>query len=66
VALSTFTLCNSHHHHLLNFSPSSAETLSPLNINSHWRIYFQGSNGEGDIENRLMDMGRREERVRCM
>ena len=23
-------------------------------------------NGETDIENRLMDMGRREERVRCM
>ena len=30
------------------------------------RIYFQGSNGETDIENRLMDMGRGEERVRCM
>ena len=30
------------------------------------RIYFQGSNGEIDIENRLMDMGRGEERVRCM
>ena len=26
------------------------------------RIYFQGSNGETDIENRLMDMERREER----
>ena len=24
------------------------------------------SNGETDIENRLMDMGRREKRVRCM
>ena len=32
----------------------------------YWRIYSQGSNGEMDIENRLMDMGRREERVRCM
>ena len=27
---------------------------------------FAGSNGETDIENRLMDMGRGEERVRCM
>ena len=31
-----------------------------------WRIYLQGSNGEADIENKLMDMGRGEERVRCM
>ena len=30
------------------------------------RIYFQGSSGETDIENRLMDMGRGEERGRCM
>ena len=30
------------------------------------RIYLQGSNAETDIENRLMDMGRGEERVRCM
>ena len=30
------------------------------------RISFQGSSGETDIENRLMDMGRGEERVRCM
>ena len=27
---------------------------------------MQGSSGEIDIENRLMYMGRREERVRCM
>ena len=27
-------------------------------------IYLQGSNGETDIENRLMDVGREEERVR--
>ena len=27
---------------------------------------LQGSNGETDIENRLMDMEREEERVRCM
>ena len=30
------------------------------------RIYLQGNNGETDIENRLMDMGRGKERVRCM
>ena len=27
---------------------------------------FTGNNGETDIENRLMDMGRGEERMRCM
>ena len=27
---------------------------------------LQGSNGETDTESRLMDMGRGEERVRCM
>ena len=27
---------------------------------------FTGHNGETDIENRLMNMGRGEERVRCM
>ena len=32
----------------------------------HWGTYLQGSSGETDIENRLMDMERREERVRCM
>ena len=32
----------------------------------YWIIYLQSSNGETDIENRLMDRGRREERVRCM
>ena len=32
----------------------------------YWRIYFQGSNGETDIENRLVDTGRGEEGVRCM
>ena len=30
------------------------------------RIYLQGSNGETDVENRLMDLGRGEERVRCI
>ena len=29
-----------------------------------WK-YLWGSNGETDIENRLMDMGRGEEKVRC-
>ena len=28
----------------------------------YWWIYLQGSNGETDIENRLMDMGRGKER----
>ena len=28
--------------------------------------YLQGSYGETDVENRLMDMGRGKERVRCM
>ena len=32
----------------------------------YWRIYLQGKGGETDIEIRLMDMGRGEERVRCM
>ena len=27
---------------------------------------FTGSSGQTDIENRLMDIGRGEERVRCM
>ena len=30
------------------------------------RIYLKGRDGETDIENRLLDMGRGEERVRCM
>ena len=30
------------------------------------RVYLQGNNGETDIENRLMDVGRGKERVRCM
>ena len=29
-------------------------------------MYLQGSNGETDIENRVMEMGRGEGRVRCM
>ena len=30
------------------------------------KVYLQVSNGETDIENRPMDMGRGEDRVRCM
>ena len=30
------------------------------------KIYLQGSNRETDMENRLVDMGKGEERVRCM
>ena len=30
------------------------------------RVYLQDNNGETDIENRLMDMGRGEEKVKCM
>ena len=30
------------------------------------RIYLQGHSGERYIENKLMDMGKKEERVRCM
>ena len=30
------------------------------------RIYLQGNSGETNIENRLMGMGRGEERMRCM
>ena len=33
---------------------------------SYWRICLQGNNGETDIENRLTDMGRGEEWMRCM
>ena len=32
----------------------------------YWRIYLQGNSGETHIENRLVDMGRGEERVRCV
>ena len=34
--------------------------------NWYLKIYLQGSNGETDMENRLVDMGKGEERVRCM
>ena len=30
------------------------------------KTYLQGNSGETDIENRLMDIGRMEERLRCM
>ena len=32
----------------------------------YWKIYLQGSSGEKDIDNRLMDTERGEERVRYM
>ena len=32
----------------------------------YWRIYLQVISGETDMENTFMDMGRGEERVRCM
>ena len=55
------------------WSESERERLTPYsntyiqNLEKwYWRIYLQGSNGETDTENRLMDMGRGEERVRCM
>ena len=33
--------------------------------NWYGRVYLQDSSGETDIETRLMDKGREEERVRC-
>ena len=45
---------------------ATSHWLSSLHRRGYWRIYLQGRNGETDIENRLMDTGRREERVRCM
>ena len=32
----------------------------------YWWIYWQGGNGDRDIENRLTDTGQGKERVRCM
>ena len=37
-----------------------------LDLKTKKRIYLQGNNGETDMENRLMDMERGEERVGCM
>ena len=34
--------------------------------NWYGRVYLQDSSGETDIENRLMDMGRGEQKLRCM
>ena len=45
-------------YHILRHSMESRKLV--------WRVYLQGSSEETDIENRLMDMGRGEERVRCM
>ena len=60
---------------LLPPSPQHPSGSSPCTSPKHaiwnlekwyWRIYFQDSSGETDIENRLVDMGKGEERVRCM
>ena len=37
-----------------------------LRVGHHWATNTFTFSGETDIENRLMDMGRGEERVRCM
>ena len=48
-------------------SSSSSSNAYTRNLERWYqRIYLQGSSGETDIENRLMDMGSGEERVRCM
>ena len=36
------------------------------NVDHLFMCYLQDNNGETDIENRLIDMGRGEERMRCM
>ena len=46
--------------------PSWTSLPSPSPSHPSRLIYLQGSNGETDIENRLMDTGSGEERVRCM
>ena len=46
--------------------PSWTSLPSPSPSHPSRLIYLQGSNGETDIENRLMDTGKGEERVRCM
>ena len=51
----------------VHMSPPSWTSLpSPSPSHPSRLIYLQGSNGETDIENRLMDTGRGEERVTCM
>ena len=50
---------------LKRLSSSSSSNTYIWNLEKwYWRIYLQGSNGETDIENKLMDMERGEERVR--
>ena len=52
----------------------TTEQLNWTELNAHiqnlgkwfWRIYLQGSKGKTDIENIFMDIGRGEERVRCI
>ena len=45
-------------YHILTHIPQNLEKW-------FWRVYLQGSDGETDTENRLMDMGREKERMRC-
>ena len=45
---------------------SSSNTYIQNLEKCYCRIYLQGSNGETDLENRLMNMEKGEERVRCM
>ena len=52
---------------LLKWLSSSSSNTHTWNLEKWFgRIYLQDSNGETDIENRLMDMGRGKERVRYM
>ena len=52
----------------ISFSRQISYTNAYIRNLEKWnrRIYLQGSNGETDIENRLIDIGRDEESVRCM
>ena len=63
--------------HLMVSQRDTTERLTHTHTHTHnayirnlgkWyrRIYLQGSIGETDLENRLLGMGREEERVRCM
>jgi len=51
---------------LKRLSSSSSNTYIQNLEKWSWRIYLKSNSGEADIENRLMNMGRGEERVRCM
>ena len=51
---------------LKRLSSSSSNTYIWNLKRWYWWTYLQISNGETDIENRLMDMWRGDEKVRCM